>query len=785
MKTPSNSKNKLHSNVHSSKPFFNKDGDGRFFSKPNEIEEPFFSPSTIQTKPTIGQPNDTYEQEADMTAEKVVRTLEKPNSSLPIQKKGEMHEQEEEIQMKEKSMEEMDVMRKPVFGSEDNSLVQAKSIEHQLSDSKGKGNPLTKDVRNTMESAFGTDFSSVKIHTDSRAVQMNNAIGAQAFTNKDDIYFNKDKFDSHSKEGSRLLAHELTHVVQQSNSQGMIQRMAAFKYAVDFMDSVGKRGKNLAPDVNTAINELIALGFMSIADAKSERPTQQQLSPSNRLTAIPTISDKNLPKLIAAIKSFQRVVIGSKSPDGRIDRHGAAHQYLNTATSSPSTRDIQNIKKNRKAIGLTTVSGAQELGGGLTASVGNITNGNVPTDLLNVQKRLVELKILSSANATSENPNTIIQANQATYPSQPVYIKPKHIPRTIRAIVKFQNPRHRRKNPRGKDVGWWARKNLLGTKIWTAKVVAPNDATFILMRDYSVHSFSFKNKAKQHVKSSFYGPVRSGHTVSAKGLTTRGTAQPNHPVKEYTAYGLNNAQGKALKWVEHAEGRFDAVNTYDRAIVSFGFIQFAGLRSLEKLLALIKNDSPTEFRDLFQKYGIDVEYNIKNNRINKAQATVVDVVTGTIKRGRPALEAIRKSPVLTAAFVKAGHYIQVQRAQIEMATKKYALPAIKIRFGQNIKVLGTSISTSKRRISDVMRSEKGLAALISCYINLPARVRPIFRNAIRSVGSGTAKATTWGTLSRLSDSDIINRALRDPNLPSTWRNRLNEIIADTNLSSTK
>ena len=207
------------SNSHSSKPFFTKSGEGSFFSQSKETEKPFFSPCSIQAKLTVGQPNDKYEKEADMTAEKVVRKLETPNSSLPIQRKCEKCDQEERLQKKEENMEEMRVMQKPIFESTEDSRIQTKSIENQLNNSKGKGKPLAKDVRSNMESAFGNDFSKVKIHTDSPAIQMNKELGAKAFTHGKNIFFNKEQYNPESSDGRKLLAHELTHVIQQNGTK--------------------------------------------------------------------------------------------------------------------------------------------------------------------------------------------------------------------------------------------------------------------------------------------------------------------------------------------------------------------------------------------------------------------------------------------------------------------------------------------------------------------------------------------------------------------------------------
>jgi hypothetical protein len=71
-------------------------------------------------------------------------------------------------------------------------------------------------TRAEMETGFGADFSQVNIHTGSQAVQMNKELGAQAFTHGKDIYFNEGKYNPNSNAGKHLLAHELTHTIQQN-----------------------------------------------------------------------------------------------------------------------------------------------------------------------------------------------------------------------------------------------------------------------------------------------------------------------------------------------------------------------------------------------------------------------------------------------------------------------------------------------------------------------------------------------------------------------------------------
>jgi hypothetical protein len=94
------------------------------------------------------------------------------------------------------------------------------NLESRLTSSKAGGNPLPDDVRAFMEPRFGTDFSQVRVHTDSDSIQMNRDLSAQAFTHKQDVYFGAGKAPANDA----LTAHELTHVVQQTGSPATLQR---------------------------------------------------------------------------------------------------------------------------------------------------------------------------------------------------------------------------------------------------------------------------------------------------------------------------------------------------------------------------------------------------------------------------------------------------------------------------------------------------------------------------------------------------------------------------------
>jgi outer membrane protein OmpA-like peptidoglycan-associated protein len=94
----------------------------------------------------------------------------------------------------------------------------APEVEHAINQARGGGQALDSQAREQMEPAFGTDFSDVRVHTGSEADTLNRAVSARAFTTGRDIFFRDGEYNPGSSDGRELLAHELTHVVQQRGS---------------------------------------------------------------------------------------------------------------------------------------------------------------------------------------------------------------------------------------------------------------------------------------------------------------------------------------------------------------------------------------------------------------------------------------------------------------------------------------------------------------------------------------------------------------------------------------
>lgn len=236
-------------------PFFQMKEEGTSFLQARENQDslfgasadppPFFSSVGIQAKLTLGQPGDKYEQEADAMADQVVQTL---SQSSGIQRKCAACEQEEQgiaPKIQQKSIfesnedtgegqvqrkcatceaQQISPVRLQAKSSSIPNLQASSDLESRLSSTKGGGNALPEATRGSMESAFGADFSGVRVHTDNSSVQMNQQLGAQAFTHGSDVYFNSGKYDTQSSGGQHLLAHELTHTIQQGKSKSISKK---------------------------------------------------------------------------------------------------------------------------------------------------------------------------------------------------------------------------------------------------------------------------------------------------------------------------------------------------------------------------------------------------------------------------------------------------------------------------------------------------------------------------------------------------------------------------------
>ena len=173
----------------------------------------------LQAKLTVNNPNDVYEHEADRVAKVVTKAID----TQPQRQTEPEEEEEEPIQTK--AIEE--IQRQPVEEKEEvqtqstrsQAATVSENLENRIKAARGIGHPLSDNVRLPMERAFKADFSEVRVHTDSEADMLNQQLSAKAFTSGQDVFFRESEYSPGSDNGRKLIAHELTHVVQQTGSK--------------------------------------------------------------------------------------------------------------------------------------------------------------------------------------------------------------------------------------------------------------------------------------------------------------------------------------------------------------------------------------------------------------------------------------------------------------------------------------------------------------------------------------------------------------------------------------
>ena len=241
------------SSGHASKPFFG--------SQAARATSFFGSSPAIQTKLTVAESGDRFEREADAVADAVVQRKESRASSasdVPL------------VQAKCAKCEHEDTVRLQTDGSSipDGSAHAADSVQRGLAAQRGAGQSLDASVRREMEQGIGADFSRVRIHTGAPAADLNDMLHARAFTHGQDVFFHSGEFDLGSSAGRHLLAHELTHVVQQSRPEG----------SVPSMQRDDPKPGSPADKLETAKNELKAkFGLKDVSEQGGVAWTESQL----------------------------------------------------------------------------------------------------------------------------------------------------------------------------------------------------------------------------------------------------------------------------------------------------------------------------------------------------------------------------------------------------------------------------------------------------------------------------------------------------------------------------
>lgn len=244
----------------------------------------------------------------------------KKEEEKPAQKKENKKEEEKPAQKKEAKKEE----EKPAQKKEsDNAKAEEPDIEKEIIASKNGGKPMEADVRKEMEKQFSRDFKNVRIHNDGMSYEMCRRINAQAFTHGSHIYFAEGKYNPQNTEGKRLLAHELTHVVQQGNEvkRKMLQKAppepssttSPTAKADEFEEpGLGKIKKDSSGKVERVELENVKVPDYKLKENKVDKIIQKRVKPKDQkevwyrdVKLEPEVGTKLDAKMNAAISTYK------------------------------------------------------------------------------------------------------------------------------------------------------------------------------------------------------------------------------------------------------------------------------------------------------------------------------------------------------------------------------------------------------------------------------------------------------------------------------------------------
>jgi hypothetical protein len=175
---------------------------------------PNSQPPSLQTKLAINEPGDQYEQEADRVAEQVMRM---PDPAIHLQRKCGCSGSSSSGESCEECSQQSLLQRTAIQTQSTPDIITPQSVPGAL---RSAGWPLDAATRAFMESRFNHDFGHVRIHTGQPATESAGELQARAYTLGRDIVFGSGQYAPETSEGKKLLAHELTHVIQQSSNSG-------------------------------------------------------------------------------------------------------------------------------------------------------------------------------------------------------------------------------------------------------------------------------------------------------------------------------------------------------------------------------------------------------------------------------------------------------------------------------------------------------------------------------------------------------------------------------------
>jgi hypothetical protein len=213
--------------------------------------------------------------------------------------------------------------------------------------------PLDPFTRTLMESHFGEDFGQIRVHTDARAGESAEQLSARAYTLGSDVVFGTGRYQPHTQEGQRLLAHELTHTIQQSNRVaydhiGMTEPTDVSEQEADAVADAFAHGQPISQrpaSANLRVARQAAPGATQPGSQPASQPAGSQPATAPGWTGCTNIHVKDLPgELSDAVSWVQEAIADLEAKE--LPRHtsNALGRYLTTDSSDLKTKILPTLK---------------------------------------------------------------------------------------------------------------------------------------------------------------------------------------------------------------------------------------------------------------------------------------------------------------------------------------------------------------------------------------------------------------------------------------------------------
>jgi hypothetical protein len=575
---------------------------------------------------------------------------------------------------------------------------------------RSTGLPLDPSSKDFFESSFDHDFSHVRLHTDSQAADSAAAVDALAYTVGSDVFFGAGQYAPETSAGQQLLAHELTHVVQQGEGRGAagiseklevgeaddVYEQEAEQVAAQVMRRAS-RGASASPPVSAAEHSSVSTvrarganrvarqtpdgGVVSNPDA-SPAPTAAhaetaapgtattaatQTAPAQAVAGTPTATEAKA----AETKPAEPTTIKGALASIKVEQHTDEELRLQPESmfkllpdNSQAKREAFNkaltaIMKLRKASAqAASLKSDQKKAKELAQATKDFEDAQTELDTAIAGVKKLLQSHLEGKDTELKKLRRDASAAQAS----------------LNAVKKLGAKADAKKLKEAEDAfkaaqdAVDAREQELADKVDESGEFEP---ALINRTYYTITIDGEKIDLKDHIEA--YA------TIYANGLDASARNEKKGVVGDtLTNSGLSESRIKILKVISGLEGGFSATQSWDRAVITWGFAQWTGgdQSDLTAALTVIKKVAPEAFKKRFQKYGIDVEKNqltvsTEEDAPAPAAGEKVDQKKAPPKinkvKGNAAAKAIQESPTLTAVMARAGQDKDIQLAQVKAA----------------------------------------------------------------------------------------------------------------------